>query len=200
MSKIQIQRVVKPLDLGEYGDEYKGVKIWVWVNPPRSRRREHDEIAARLEENLATLNKHRIYTELVEKIDGLAKLPESEETTKAVHILQIELEKYQDAELDEARLKEVGEALESCNTELYDWLANIWSQHKKADPENDDEYYWTSSDVNDFARECINADPKLWTFARFMTIGLMNDYVRQSTKKERRRSPRRRRARRSKKN
>ena len=39
--KIDIRPLVRPIRLRDYAEEYGDEAIWVWVNPPRRLRQEH---------------------------------------------------------------------------------------------------------------------------------------------------------------
>lgn len=45
MAKIEIPRIVRPLDLAEYAPEYAGAVMQVWVNPTRAKLRAYYEAA-----------------------------------------------------------------------------------------------------------------------------------------------------------
>lgn len=41
---IKIPKIVIPVDFGGYAQELKGQLLYVWVNPPLEKMREHDEV------------------------------------------------------------------------------------------------------------------------------------------------------------
>lgn len=56
--KVQIPRIVRPIALSEYGKEYGGQVVWMWVNPARALKLRFYELAeefASIREKVATL-------------------------------------------------------------------------------------------------------------------------------------------------
>ena len=43
--KIEIQKIVRPVHLGDYAEEYGDQRLYVWVNPPRKMRMDYWEVS-----------------------------------------------------------------------------------------------------------------------------------------------------------
>jgi len=99
--KIDIQKIVRPIRLGDYAPEYDGQAIHVWVNPPRQMRLDYQQVADELSQASREL-------ELVVKEAG-ESTPESEEEAAGL-------------------VSDYGERLEELARRLYAWFAVMWSQ------------------------------------------------------------------------
>lgn len=96
--KINIPKVIRPLDLAEYAPEYDGAVIQVWVNPPRSMREQFQEIRLGL----------------MRTADEIQQLAAEAEDRNAPEYLE--------------KIKAAGERMSAANRALYEWHSEIWSQ------------------------------------------------------------------------
>ena len=76
--KIQIKKVVRPLDLADFAPEYDAV-IWIWVNPTRAKIMEREEIRGSMELAFKSLKETK-----EDDVDKLKKIAEkiSENNTR----------------------------------------------------------------------------------------------------------------------
>lgn len=102
--KIQIQKIVRPLDLGEYAHELKGQVVQVWINPDRITSRGRELLVEEYNRRLGALNKS---PELLEKIKA------SEDRQKE---LQQEIESF--------NTWAMGDFING----IHQWFADLWSQ------------------------------------------------------------------------
>lgn len=96
--KIEIPKVVRPLDLSEYAPEYDGAVIQVWVNPPRAKREEFQQTRM----------------ELLRISDEIQELAKDAQDHNAPEYL--------------AKIKAAGERITALNQGVYAWHAEMWSQ------------------------------------------------------------------------
>lgn len=82
--KIEIPKIVRPVDLGEYAEEMRGQLLYVWVNPPTALMDEYFRLRKDLLETDDEINKlnpqdnKKAAPANVEKINGLVKALESQ--------------------------------------------------------------------------------------------------------------------------
>jgi hypothetical protein len=96
--KIEIRKIVQPLQLSDYAPEYDDARLMVWVNPPKG------------------LLETR--TELAERANGLKR-----ELQNALKLSEAETPMVvKDA------VKGIAEELAGIGHEMVTWLATIWSQ------------------------------------------------------------------------
>ena len=81
----------------------------------------------------------------------------------------------------EDRVKVIGKTLIMHGETIRDFWSTVWSKHK------DESTHWSVEDVEQLQKDCNDHDPGLWSFITTMSIGMMNDYINQSAKKESRR-------------
>lgn len=99
MPRIQIHKLIRPLDLGNYAVEFEGQNFDVWVNPPR----EIIGVYVEVQDDLAKLK---------------AKMEEIVERSKQDGV-------GQDLTADIAKLDE---DIDKANERVFKWFAQIWSQ------------------------------------------------------------------------
>lgn len=159
--KFSIPRIVKPLKLAEYAEEFGDVAILMWVNPGIEMRTRYDRIQAEI---TAVLGKLRLETDPSTPFDtlrqahGSAQGSNDDESEDAF---------IPDEELVEKIQAELGEKTE----EIYAWWAEMWSQHKEP------EQHWTVDDVRELAEQCAQIDPGLWTFIEDGCLDLMINHL-----------------------
>jgi len=104
--KIELRRIVRPVRLGDYAEEYGDEVIQVWVNPSRATRLELQAIgqaAAQARDRLA---------ELAKQTGDLAD---------------------EDRDAINAELEQINEEFDGYMESICAWYADIWSQHDNED-------------------------------------------------------------------
>lgn len=148
--KLEIKRIVRPLRLREYAEEYGDEAVWVWVNPPRSFRMKLYELAEE-------------FRTAIDRLDELVKQgAEADAENDAADDAgppSVEVE----AEL-------LGADIEHVTGELHAWWAEMWSQGA------DEATHWTADEVGDFIEAARDSDPKLWDFAQEGSLELQSDH------------------------
>jgi len=134
--KIEIKRLVRPVFLRDYAEEYGDETIWVWVNPPRQLRLEHADIVQ----------------DFQVVVDARAEL--GAELEKAIE--QAKEEGTEVPEADPDTIARIDQQLNDLSDRLYAWFAELWSQH------SDEETHWTGEEVVGMVEACLDADPQLW--------------------------------------
>lgn len=101
--KIELRRIVRPVCLGDYAQEYGNEVIQVWVNPSRATRLELQAIG-------------EASVQARDRLNELANQNTDEFTEEERQQLTAELE-------------ELAEEFEQLTVPLYAWYAAVWSQH-----------------------------------------------------------------------
>jgi hypothetical protein len=135
--KIDIQKIVRPVRLGDYAPEYGGQLLHVWVNPPRQMRLDYQQIADELSQ--ASKELELIVKSAMDAQEAGKSTPESEEEVAGL-------------------VSDYGERLEELARRLYAWFAVMWSQA------GDEDTRWTTDDVVELVEACLDADPALWAW------------------------------------
>ena len=136
--KIEIKPLVRPIRLREYAEEYGDEAIWVWVNPPRRLRQEHQRIA---EDFQAVMDERAALLKDLEQVAATA-----EETGVAP------------SEPDPDVVASLDQQITELSRRLYGVIAELWSQH------DDAELHWTADDIEEMVEACSDADPPLWNW------------------------------------
>lgn len=145
--KLEIKRIVRPLQVREYAEEYGDEVVWVWVNPPRAFRMRLYELADE-------------FGAVRDRLEELAKA----EAEKA------EADAEANAETTNPEAESMGEEVERITGELHAWWAELWSQSR------DEETHWTAEEVGELIEAARDSDPKLWDFLQERSMELSNDH------------------------
>lgn len=145
--KIEIRKIVRPIDLADYAPEYADAdqQIHVWVNPPRQARVDYYEIN---QEFSAAANERLALLQAVAK----KVAEESEEDIDPGDLTLDELDLGEDVQ---GTLADIDAKLEALARRLYGWFAEMWSQGEEQ---------WTTDDVITVVEACLDADPALWNW------------------------------------
>lgn len=152
MAKIEVQKVVRKLRLGDYAPEYEDEGIGVWVNPTRAERDAWVEIRL----------------ELAECQDELGKLMDEGGRRKDEGG-----EEEKEGAMGTSRGEEVvayGRRVEAANEAVWGWFARMWSQGKDAAG------HWTMEEVQELAAKLMEDDPAMWTWLMRRTHEMQAEY------------------------
>ena len=146
--KLDIKRIVRPLALRDYAEEYGDEVVWVWVNPLRAFRMRLYELADEFKavrDRLEELAKAE-----AEAVEGDAEggTPEGDTPNPEV--------------------KSLGDEVDRITGELHAWWAELWSQGQ------DEETHWTVGDVGELIEAARDSDPMLWDFLQERSMELSN--------------------------
>jgi hypothetical protein len=151
--KIEIPRIVRRLDLGDYAGEMKEAHIFMWVNPPRAKRAE-------------------IYL-ISKRIDWVAEAAQLLSPTAPPPVApQPDMEPNPFIGLSREELE--AKALE-VHAQLCAWWAEMWSQ-------GEPELRWTAEEVAEFFAGAADTDPKLISFIRSGCLHLMAEHAERAQK------------------
>lgn len=144
--KIELRRITRPVRFRDYAEEYGDeVKIHCWVNPSRAKRLELQALGTASAQARDRLNG------LLEQAaqDGI------DEDAK---------------EQIAAEVTALTDELETVMANLFEWYADLWSQHPDADT------HWTPDDVRELVAACQDNDPALWDWLQDQSIQAMVDH------------------------
>jgi hypothetical protein len=116
--KVEFAKITQPIDLGEYYEPYKGKIVHVWVNPPKSIRKEREELL-------------RLYTKFLRNAVGV----ETKSTSRRPALSG--LLRFFKNPLPTEQEKHLQDALH----QVYAWFAQLWSQNIDA------ESHWTVEEI-----------------------------------------------------
>jgi len=145
--KIEIPKIVRPVDMGEYAEEMRGQLLYVWVNPPTALMDEY----------------FRLRKDLLETDDEINKLAEKSGSPAG----KTPQNNAGQAPADDEKINGLVKAIESQAAGMRDVLAQLLSQGPEA-------LRWTSEDVAALLTETADSDPQLYPWvvnAIFEQIG-----------------------------
>lgn len=151
--KIDIPRIVRRLDLGDYAQEMKDAHIFMWVNPPRAKRRELYMISRRID-----------WVAEAAKLLGPAAPPPMPPQG------DIEPNPFEGLSREDIESK-----ADEIQAQLCAWWAEMWSQ---GEPET----HWTQDEVKTLFTTAGDTDPVLIAFIRSGCLQLMNGHIEGSQK------------------
>jgi hypothetical protein len=96
-------KITRPIDLGKYYDEYRGQVVHVWVNPPKTIRREREVLL-------------QTYAKLIHEV-SLPVAKQGKGAAQILQLLQMKLTPSQDKRLHDLDRK------------FSEWFTVLWSQH-----------------------------------------------------------------------
>lgn len=117
--KLNISKVIEPLDLGEYAEAMRGQTVQVWVNPDRATIRQRELLLDEYNRRLREMNESAAKTKDASK----KSTPDLAEKFRA--------------KMDEFAAYATGEFLQG----IHEWFANLWSQG--SDPAK----HWTADEL-----------------------------------------------------
>jgi len=169
INSIKVKKVIRPLDLGDFQEEYRGTIIEVWVNPPVSvkfalpdlLRNWQGAIAKRilLEKDAKELK--NLKEKLTDGITEDAGKPEKPEiaTSSPAKAPRNDKTLRVTREIIEHALEEEEQAKRA----LYEWFSQIWVDSP-------------IEDVMAMVEKLETEDPALLMFLRDRTLRLINEY------------------------
>ena len=116
--KIQIPKVVIPVEMEVYAAELKGKFLHVWVNPPKDKLQEYDDLVTALQERELGKAKEQLLAvsdepiSLANRADGEKQSFLSRTFDQVASMLRVRKEK----------------PAEGVDVKLLEWYAEIWSQ------------------------------------------------------------------------
>ena len=112
--KIQIPKVVIPVNMGEYAPELQGKDLFVWVNPPKQKIAEYNDLVTVLQTKELQAARETLLPEAVDvsKANGKSALVRTFDQLS--HWLTIK--------------KNSSQRADEIDQQLLDWYAEIWSQ------------------------------------------------------------------------
>lgn len=149
--KIEVKKIVRPIPLREYAEEFGDEAIWVWVNPPRQVRLDYWQIA---EEFSAFVS------ERLTLIEALADEAGEDKTLDELDVPQETRE----------RLEALDAKLESMSRRIYAWFAEMWSQSQ------DEAEHWTAAQVEEIATAFMETDPRFWGWIQEQHWRLLSEH------------------------
>jgi len=116
--KFEIKKITQPIDLGEFHEAYRGEIIHVWVNPPKSVRKEREDLL-------------RMYGSFFQDIARPAESDPGKKSwlSRLKKLFHFGLNSTQENRLREMELKS------------YQWFADLWSQG------DNPELHWTADEL-----------------------------------------------------
>lgn len=148
--KIDIPKIVLTVDLGEYATELAGKLLYVWVNQPKEKLREYDDLVTDLQEkSLAEAQKILV--------DG--KEPTAVEPTPNI------IGKVFD-QLRTMMLKKREKKGDGIDAKLLQWYAEMWSQ-------GPEESRWTASELQALEEQ----DPSFLSWAIARSWNKRNEHI-----------------------
>jgi len=116
--KFEIKKITQPIDLGEFHEAYRGGIIHVWVNPPKSVRKEREDLL-------------RMYGSFFQDIARPAESDPGKKSwlSRLKKLFHFGLNSTQENRLREMELKS------------YQWFAELWSQG------DNPELHWTADEL-----------------------------------------------------
>jgi hypothetical protein len=113
--KIQIPKVVIPVNMGEYAPELQGKDLFVWVNPPKQKIAEYNDLVTMLQTK-----------ELAAARETL--LPEGAEVSKSPNGKSPLVRTFDQLSRWLKIKQETSQRADEIDQQLLDWYAEIWSQ------------------------------------------------------------------------
>ncbi len=152
INAIKIQRVIRPLDLGEYQEEYAGTVIDVWVNPPLN-------ISQQVTERLQNWQKASLKRVLLEKP---AEFQDKSEEKSTENNPEAPTAGQTVGSEEEIRLAKKAE--QEAKLTYYDWFAQVWEDS-------------STTDVRDLVEKLENEEPGMLIFLRDRTLRMLSEYL-----------------------
>jgi len=169
INSIKVKKIIRPLDLGDFQEEYRGTIIEVWVNPPTKLTHSLPGLLAEWQKAIAK----RVLLENEEKEPKNLK----EKSTEGVSEDAAQLEKPEIAASPPAKAPRNDKVLpvtremiehalveeEQAKRAVYEWFSQIWEDSP-------------IEDVMAMVEKLETEDPALLMFMRDRTVRMVNEY------------------------
>jgi hypothetical protein len=149
--KINIPKIIQPLDLAGYSSALAGQALQVWVNPPVEMRRRYGLIVQ----------------QIIKLPTGIP--PERKGTAEGLTVHRAGDTEIL-AEKNKKQIEKLSQEVGRLRKEQEEWLAEIWSQGAE-------ETRFTAEEIMEFRSQAEQTDPRLFNWLVAATLKMILEHV-----------------------